>query len=61
MSGILLAAPIGVDEQLTLLPVRFPIAAQLAFLRAYCERSPEASYSDGVETLYRELGGTAIK
>lgn len=61
MSGILFTAPIGVDEQLTLLPMRFPIVAQLAFLRAYCERFPEAAYSDGVEALYRDLGGAAIK
>ena len=61
MSGILFTAPIGVDERMTLLPMGFPIAAQLAFLRAYCDRFPEAAYSDGVEALYRELGGTAVK
>lgn len=61
MSGILLSAPAGVDEGLSLTPAALPIRAQLSFVKAFCEQFPSASYSDSVETLYRALGGRAIK
>jgi hypothetical protein len=61
MSGILLSAPPGVDEGLALTSDALPIPSQLAFVKAFCERYPSASYSDSVETLYRALGGKAIK
>lgn len=61
MSGILLAAPAGVDDGLSLAPESFPIPAQIAFIRAFCGQFPTATYSDGIETLYRALGGKAVK
>lgn len=61
MSGILLTAPAGVDDGLSLTPKAFPVAAQIAFVRAFCERFPATTYSDGIETLYRALGGKAVK
>lgn len=61
MSGVLLSASAGVDDVLSLNPDAFPLAAQIAFVRVFCERFPESHYSDGVETLYRALGGKAIR
>lgn len=61
MSGILLSAPAGVDEGLSLTPAALPIRAQLSFVKAFCEKFRSANYSDSVETLYRALGGRAIK
>lgn len=61
MSGILFSAPPGVDDRLVLNPERLPIVSQLTFLRTFCQRFPDATYSDGTEALYRELGGIAIK
>lgn len=61
MSGILLSAPPGVDDGLVLNPERLLVVSQMTFLRAFCQRFPDATYSDGAEALYRELGGTAIK
>ena len=60
-SGIVLSGPPGVDGGLALNPEGLLIVSQLAFLRAFCQRFPDATYSDGAEALYRELGGTAIK
>jgi hypothetical protein len=61
MSGILFTAPAGVDDGLSLTPESFPIPAQIAFVRAFCDQFPTATYSEGVETLYRALGGKAVK
>lgn len=61
MSGILLSAPAGVDEGLSLTPAALPIRAQLAFVKAFCEQFPSANYSDSVETLYHTLSGRSIK
>ena len=55
MSGLIIRAPAGVDEELDLLPPTFPLARQMAFLRAYCRDNPGRDYSDGVLDLYRLL------
>lgn len=55
MSGLLIRAPAGMDEDLDLSPPSFPLLKQAAFLRAFCSRSPGTSFSDGVNELYRTL------
>ena len=55
MSGLIVRAPAGVDEELDLLPSTFPLARQIEFLRAYCRDNPGRDYSDGVIDLYRLL------
>jgi hypothetical protein len=61
MSGILLSAPPGVDDSLQLITEKLPVASQINFMRQFCGQKPDTSYSDGVEALYRALGGTAIR
>lgn len=61
MSGILLSAPPGVDDSLQLITEQMPVASQINFMRAFCSQKPDTSYSDGVEALYRALGGTAVR
>lgn len=55
MSAILLSRPAGVDEQLDLLPPMLPLLEQLRFLQERCISSPERSFSETVEDLYRHL------
>src|SRR5215216_5774855 len=40
MSGALMRAPQGVDEDLNLLPPSFPLQQQANFLRAFCSENP---------------------
>lgn len=60
MSGALLRAPKGVDEDLNLLRPSFPLEKQAAFLRTYCVANPHLSYSDAVHALYKHLKGSPI-
>ena len=55
MSGLLIRAPAGKDEDLDLEPPSFPLLKQAAFLRAFCSSNTNASFSDGVNNLYRTL------
>lgn len=55
MSGILVRAPAGVDEDLDLTPPNFPIPAQAEFLRIWCSREPAKDFADAVQELYRTL------
>jgi hypothetical protein len=57
MSGALMRAPQGVDEDLDLLPPSFPLQQQADFLRAFCSENPNLSYMDAVHTLYQRLKG----
>ena len=57
MSGILLRAPPGVDEDLNLNPSAFSLMQQVEFLRQFCSTNPDRDYSDGVLELYRVLRG----
>jgi hypothetical protein len=57
MSGALMRAPQGVDEDLDLLPLFFPLQQQAEFLRAYCLANPSEDYSDAVHALYQRLKG----
>jgi hypothetical protein len=57
MSGALLRAPKGVDEDLDLLPPAFPLDKQAAFLRAFCAERATQDYSDAVHALYQRLKG----
>jgi hypothetical protein len=55
MSGLLLRAPPGKDEELDLAPDAYPLLKQVEFLRNFCTRNPDADFSDGVNDLYRML------
>lgn len=58
ISAILLSRPAGTDEQLDLLPPAFPLLEQLRFLQEQCTSSPDMSFSDAVEALYKKLRKT---
>src|SRR5215204_7169260 len=55
MSGLLIRAPAGKDEDLNLEPAEFPLLKQAAFLRTFCQTDPSADFSDGIHALYRIL------
>lgn len=55
MSAILLSRPVGVDEQLDLLPPTLRLLDQLKFLREQCTKFPEKTFSEAVESLYKHL------
>jgi hypothetical protein len=57
MSGALMRAPQGVDEDLDLLPPALPLQQQADFLRAFCLENPDQSYMDAVHALYQRLKG----
>lgn len=55
MSGILLRAPPGKDEDLDLTPRTFPASRQAEFLRTYCSTHTSEDFADAVNELYRTL------
>lgn len=55
MSGLLIRAPTGKDENLDLTPPAFPLLQQAAFLRTFCTNTKDADFSDAVNMLYRTL------
>lgn len=57
MSGVLMRAPLGVDEKLDLAPPSFPLQEQAAFLRKFCSNGLSQAYADAVLELYLRLRG----
>lgn len=55
MSGALVRAPQGVDEELDLNPPDFPLRTQADFLRAFCLSHPDQDYLDAARALYRRM------
>ena len=55
MSGLLIRAPAGIDENLDLLPPTYPLQKQADFLQAFCSRAGDAGFTDAVQALYRTL------
>ncbi len=55
MSGILMRAPPGKDENLDLTPREFPIKHQLEFLRSFCTAHQQDDYADAAASLYQRL------
>lgn len=55
MSGILMRAPPGEDENLDLISSAFPVRMQLTFFRDYCAKYPKQTYADAAESLYARL------
>lgn len=55
MSGVLLRAPQGVDEDLDLTPPGMPVLDQMAFIRRFCTANPDSDYTDATLSLYKEL------
>lgn len=58
LSGLLIRAPKGVDENLKLLPVDFPIQRQAVLLKKFCRTNSDKDYVDGVQLLYKTLRKT---
>lgn len=46
MSGMLMRAPSGKDEDLDLTPKEFPVKVQVEVFRNYCMAHPQESYSN---------------
>ena len=57
MSGVLIRAPTGIDQDLNLNPPAFALNQQVEFLREFCSTNPDRDYNDGVLELYRVLRG----
>jgi hypothetical protein len=55
MSGVLLRAPAGKDEDLDLMPKNFPLVKQAAFLRNFCTNYTGADFTEAVNELYKTL------
>ena len=55
MSGLLIRAPLGVDDTLDLLPPQYPLSKQLDLLKSYCINNKNKDFSDAVEELYKKL------
>ncbi len=55
MSGLLMRAPSGVDENLDLLPPQYPLLKQLELLKNFCEKHTDKDFSEAVEELYKTL------
>lgn len=60
MSGALIRAPEGVDDDLDLSPPSFPLLKQVDFLRAYCADHPDQDYLDAARALYRRMRPNGI-
>lgn len=61
MNGALVRAPVGVDNNLDLIPVSFPIAAQMSFLQDWCKINTNSDFSDASFALFKELRSHAPK
>jgi hypothetical protein len=55
MSGILMRAPPGKDENLDLTPREFPVQNQLEFFRSFCAAHQQDDYADAAASLYQRL------
>lgn len=55
LSGLLIRAPAGVDENLDLTPPSFPLLRQAEYLRTFCATQPKLEFPDAVQELYRTL------
>ncbi|WP_236960094.1 hypothetical protein [Methylobacterium durans] len=55
MSGALMRAPQGVDEDIDLLPDALPAAEQMKFVQEMCLRNTGQDYMDAVRALYHQL------
>lgn len=60
MSGALMRSEEDAQRGLDLSPVNFPLSRQAEFLRNFCLERVDASYAEGVITLYRKLRGAPI-
>jgi hypothetical protein len=55
MSGILMRAPSGRDDNLDLMPPDFPVKAQLQFFREFCAEHQQDGFADAAVRLYERL------
>jgi hypothetical protein len=55
ISGILMRAPPGKDENLDLTPREFPVKNQLEFFRSFCAANQQDDYADAAASLYQRL------
>ena len=61
LSGILVAMPAGVDENVDLKPPTYPLLRQIEYLLEYCGQRPSEDYSDAVADLYKTLRRESAK
>jgi hypothetical protein len=61
MSGILMRAPPGKDENLDLAPPGFPVKDQLGFFRDFCAEHEQNDFADAAAQLYQRLREFAPK
>src|SRR5262245_59644195 len=61
MSGILMRAPPGKDENLDLTPPGFPVKDQLGFFRDFCAEHEQNDFADAAAQLYQRLREFAPK
>jgi hypothetical protein len=55
MSGLLIRAPVGIDEHLDLEPQAMPLPRQNKFLHDYCEQNLSDDFIDAAQALYKLL------
>lgn len=60
MSGVMLRAPTGVDEDINFNPEQFRVGEQIRAIRLSCIQQPSLQYADVVRAIYRQLGGKAM-
>lgn len=60
MSGALMRSEEDAGRGLDLSPTNFPLSRQAEYLRNFCLERPDASFAEGVITLYRKLRGAPI-
>ena len=60
MSGALMRSEEDAGRGLDLSPTNFPLSRQAEFLRNFCLERSDASFAEGVITLYRKLSGAPI-
>jgi hypothetical protein len=57
----LVRAPAGVDENLDLIPSRFPIVEQMSFVKNWCRSNRDHDFSDAAFALFKVLRAQILK
>ena len=61
MSGVLIRAPPGIDENVDLLPAEFAETQQVRLIGEFCNSQPDADLFDATRLLYRRLKDMSAK
>ena len=60
MSGAMIRAQSGIDEELDLSSNALTIAEQMLFISRHCGLHVERHFADAIQALYRALGGKGM-